>query len=531
MRVLTAAQMRDAERRTIDDHGVPSLDLMERAGEAVAAAIEAHVTPRPAAATVLCGRGNNGGDGWVVARLLRQRGWDVAGFLFARVDDVTGDARVNLDRAREAGVPVAPLLDRGNRDPCRRRLQDGGLVVDALFGTGLRRPLDGLLAAVAGDVNAAGGPVVAIDIPSGLLADLSRPLGPCVHATLTVTLGAPKLALALRPEPAGRIEVADIGIPPGVIEALDGPRIERLTADAIRPAVPPRPAESHKGDYGRVLIVAGSRGRTGAARLAGLGALRAGAGLVTVATPASCLEMVAAEPEYMTLGLADADGVVTGEALDALLAEPWDAAAAGPGLGTGRGCRAIVDALLDRPHRGPLVLDADALTVCAEDPGRLRGTPDAPVVITPHPGEMARLLGGTVAGVQRDRVGAAHGFATTFGVHVVLKGARTVIAHPDGEVAINTTGNPGMATGGSGDVLAGVAAAWLGQMAGGQDRRGRDGPVAGAVASAVRLAVHLHGLAGDLAARQVGRTAVIARDIARHLGGAVEELTGKGGAA
>lgn len=514
MRVLTPAQMREAERRTIDDLGVPALHLMERAGEEVVAAIEAHVASRPGAATVLCGRGNNGGDGWVVARLLRRRGWDVAGFLFARLDEVAGDARTNLDRAREAGVPVAQVLDAGGWDPGRGRLAAGGLVVDALFGIGLKRPLAGLLATVADDVNAAGGAVAAIDLPSGLLTDLSCPPGPCPRATLTVTLGASKLALALRPKPAGRVVVADIGIPADVISAVGGPRIELLTPEAMRSAVPVRPAESHKDDYGRVAIVAGSRGGTGAARLAGLGALRAGAGLVTVATPASCLGAVVQEPEYMTIDLPDEEGVATGEGLDTLLAGPWDVVAAGPGLGTGRGCRAIVHALLDRPGRGPLVLDADALTVCAEDPDRLRGRPEAPVVITPHPGEMARLAGATVADVQRDRVGAAHDFATGRGVHVVLKGARTVVAAPDGAVRINTTGNPGMATGGSGDVLTGAVAAWLGQVAD--------------VGAAVELAVYLHGLAGDLAAAKVGQTALIARDIAHHLGRAVEMLTGRG---
>ena len=511
MRVLTPAQMREAERRTIEDHGVSSLRLMERAGEAVAAAVESRVASRPGPVTVLCGRGNNGGDGWVVARLLRERGWEVFGVLFGRAGDVAGDARANLERARQAGVPLAEVEDDGGWARCRPRLGAGRLVVDALFGTGLSRPLTGLLAAVVGDVNAARGPVVAIDLPSGLLSDLSRRDAPCVRAALTVTLGAPKLALALRPAPAGDVIVADIGVPEPVVADLDGPRIELLAPETIRPAVPIRDAESHKGDFGRVAIVAGSRGKTGAARLAGLGALRAGAGLVTVATAASCLDAVALEPEYMTLGLPDREGVASGDGLEALLAERWDVAAAGPGLGVGGGCRAIVRALLDRPDRGPLVLDADALTACADDPDRLRGRPDAPLVITPHPGEMARLLGASAADVQRDRVGAAHGFATRQGIHVVLKGARTVIAAPDGAVRINTTGNPGMATGGSGDVLTGVVAAWLGQV--------RD------VDAAVALAVHLHGLAGDLAARRTGETGLLARDVADRLGPAVLELT------
>ena len=513
MRVLTPAQMREAERRTIEDYGVSSLHLMERAGEAVVAAIEAHVENRPGPVAVLCGRGNNGGDGWVVARLLRDREWDVHGVLFGRAGDVGGDARTNLERARQAGIPVAEVQDDDDWDRCRPRLAAGCLIVDALFGTGLTRPLTGLLATVARDANAAGGPVVAIDLPTGLLSDMSRRDDPCLRAALTVTFAAPKLALALRPAPAGRIIVADIGVPDGVIANLDAPRIELLAAETLRSAAPVRPAESHKGDFGRVAIIAGSRGKAGAARLAGLGALRAGAGLVTVATPAACLDMVAHEPEYMTFGLPDRDGVATGDGLEELLAGAWDVVAAGPGLGTGAGCRAVVQALLDRPARGRVVLDADALTACAEDADRLRGRPEAPVVITPHPGEMARLTGTTVADMQRDRVGAAHGFAVGHGVHVVLKGARTVVAAPNGAVWINTTGNPGMAKGGSGDVLTGVVAAWLAQV---QD-----------VDKAVALAVHLHGLAGDLAARRMGETGLLARDIARSLGPAVAELTGR----
>lgn len=515
MRVLTPAQMRDAERRTIADHGVGSLDLMERAGAAVVAAIEAHVTARPGTAAVLCGRGNNGGDGWVVARLLRERAWDVVGVVFGEAGEVVGDACTNLDRARAAGVPVVQVRGGGDWDRCRPRVVAADLVVDALFGTGLSRPLAGLPAAATDDLNAAvRAPVVAVDVPSGLSADLSRPLVPCVRAGLTVTFAARKLALALRPEPAGRIVVADIGIPESVLSALDGPRITLLTPGALRPLLAPRPADAHKGDFGHILIAAGARGRTGAARLAGLGALRAGAGLVTVAAPASCLGMIAHEPEYMTLGLPDEDGEASGEGLDALLAGPWDVVAAGPGLGVGQGCRRIVEALLDRPDRGPLVLDADALTVCAGNPARLRVRPDAPVVITPHPGEMARLVGVTVADVQRDRVGAAYRFAVDHGVHVVLKGHRTVFAAPDGAVAINTSGNPGMAKGGSGDVLTGGLAAWLGQVPD--------------VADAVALGVHLHGLAGDLAAEAVGETAVLARDIAGRLGLAAARLASGG---
>lgn len=515
MRVLTAAQMRAADRCAIDVHGVPSLELMERAGGAVVAAMDAHLADRLGEpVTILCGRGNNGGDGWVVARLLRERGLDVAGLLFGRRGAVAGDARVNLEAAVRAGVPLAEVGDEDAWAQHRPRLARGGVVVDALFGTGLNRPLAGLLGVVVRDVNDAGAPVVAIDLPSGLVGDAAPgpESGPFLRAAVTVTLAAPKLPLALAPACAGTLVVADIGIPAGVIAALDGPRTELLEAAALRARLPRRAPDAHKGDFGRVTIVAGALGKTGAAQLAGLGALRAGAGLVTVATPAACLGMVARVPEYMTLGLPDRDGVVTGEGLDGLLAGPADVMAAGPGLGTGPGPRAVVHALLERSVPVPLVLDADALNVCADDPARLRGRPEAPVVITPHPGEMARLAGSTTAAIQRDRVGAARAFATEHQVHVVLKGARTLIADPAGTVRINTTGNPGMATGGSGDVLTGVVAAWLAQVAD--------------VSAAVTLAVHLHGLAGDLAARSVGETALIASDIAGHLGRAVAALAG-----
>ena len=515
MRVLTAAQMRAADRCAIETHGVPSLDLMERAGRAVVAALDAHLADRlTGPVTVLCGRGSNGGDGWVVARLLRQRELDVAGLLFGRIDDVAGDARVNLDAAARAGVPIAEVGDEDAWARHRPRPGRHGVVVDALFGTGLNRPLAGLLGVAVRDVNRAGLPVVAIDLPSGLVGDAAPAAasGPSIRATLTVTLAAPKLPLVLAPACAGTLVVADIGIPAGVIAALDGPRIELLEAAELRARIPPRAPDAHKGDFGRVTIVAGSMGKTGAAQLAGLGALRAGAGLVTVATPASCLGMVARVPEYMTLGLPDRHGVVTGDGLDDLLARPGNVIAAGPGLGTGDGPRALVHALLDLRTPAPLVLDADALNVCAGDPARLRGRPEAPVVITPHPGEMARLAGTTTAEIQRDRIGAARAFATGHHVYVVLKGARTLVAAPGGTVWINTTGNPGMATGGSGDVLTGVVAGWLGQLA--------------EVSAAVTLAVHLHGLAGDLAARTVGETALIASDIAGHLGRAVAALAG-----
>ena len=523
MRVVTAAQMREADRRTIVERGVPSIDLMERAGREVVAAIDARLSAplTGGPVTVLGGRGNNGGDGWVVARILRERGLeDIAGVLIGRIEDVAGDAREMLDRARNAGVPIAEVGDEAAWEGSAARLASASLIVDALVGTGLNRPLAGLLARVVSDVNRSGRPVVSIDVPSGLLerapgavadpetdrrADAEANAGAsAVRAALTVTLGAPKIVLLLQPDDTGALSVADIGIPPDVVNALDGLRIDLMTGPELRLRMPRRRADAHKGMFGRVVIVAGSRGKTGAAQLAGLGALRAGAGLVTVAAPASCQALVATVPEYMTHALPERDGALTRKGVNELLTGRWDVIAAGPGLGTGKGVLKCVQALIDRESSAPLVLDADALNVFAESPKRLRGRRGSPLVITPHAGEMARLAGTTPEAVERNRIGIASAFAREQEVTVVLKGARTVIASPDGGVRINATGNPGMATGGSGDVLTGALAGWIGQM--------------NDLGDAVALAVHLHGLAGDLAARDMGQTGLIAGDIAARLG-------------
>ncbi len=513
MRVLDTAQMRDADRRTIEEIGIPSIVLMENAGRAVAAAIEARFAERDRArVAILCGRGNNGGDGLVVARVLAERGAAVSVFLLARADDVRGDARTNLDVARRLGLAVTEAPDVTAWEACRPDVVASDLVVDALVGTGLRAPLEGLLAAVAADVNAAGLPVVAVDLPSGLSADTGACRGVCLRARITVTLGAPKIPLVVSPAAgwAGEMVVADIGIPARIVEELAGPRVERLTGDALRALLPVRARDAHKGDQGRVLVVAGSSGKTGAARLAGTGALRSGTGLVTVATPKSCVGLVAAVPEYMTAALPETDaGTVRGSAAADVLALGADVVAIGPGLGVGPEPRALVRTLLEGVAE-PLVLDADALNVLADDPEVLGRRGDRTTVLTPHPGEMARLTAMSVADVQANRLDVARRFAVEHAVHLVLKGARTVIASPSGATWVNATGNPGMATGGTGDVLTGVVAAWLAQV---DDAEAATG-----------LAVHLHGRAGDLAAARIGETAMTAGDVAEHLGAAVLEL-------
>ncbi len=517
MRVLDSAQMREADRRTIEEIGIPSLVLMENAGRQVVAAMEATFEDlADKRVALICGRGNNGGDGFVVARTLRQRGMDVAVFLIGRVADVKGDARVNLEILGRLGITVVEVADEEAWELHASEVADCGTIVDAIFGTGLARPLDGMLETVVADLNGLGLPIVSIDLPSGLSGDSAEPMGPSIDATMTVTLAAPKVALVLPPADAraGDLVVADIGIPVEVLDAVEGPRIEILTRARMRELIGPRPREAHKGDFGRVLVVAGSLGKTGAAHLAARGALRSGAGLVTIATPRACLPILAAmAPEYMTEPLADtADGTIDFSALDAVLELPAEIIAVGPGIGTSPSTVAFMHALIERSGV-PLLIDADGLNAFAGDPDRLRGRDGLDIIVTPHPGEMARLLGISSADVQKDRMAAARRLAVEHQLHVVLKGHRTLVATPEGDVYINLTGNPGMATGGTGDVLTGVVAGWFVQLLDAQ--------------AACALAVYLHGLAGDLAEADEGEVAMTAVDVAEHLGDAVLDLTAR----
>ena len=519
MRVLNAAQMRDADRQTIDDIGIPSMVLMENAGRQVVAALEAAYDDLPEKhVAILCGPGNNGGDGFVVARTLHQRGVDVSVFVIATVGTIKGDARLNLEILGRLGLTVVEISDEQTWDLHFSEISQCDLIVDAIFGTGLKSPLGGMLETVAADVNASSIPVVAVDLPTGLSADHAEPIGECIRAAMTVTLAAPKLPLVLPPGEglAGTIVVADIGISPEVLEGLAGPRLELLTRERMREILQPRESDSHKGDYGHVLVVAGSQGKSGAAHLAAVGALRSGAGLVSVATPRNAQPILATMgPEYMTVPLDDnAQGTVAASAVEKVLELEQDVIAAGPGLGQGADVTVFVQELVDRSE-SPLVLDADALNALASDPDRLqsRGEGARSIVITPHPGEMARLANTSVDDVQANRLDVARDFAVQHQIYVVLKGYRTLIATPEGKVFINPLGNPGMATGGTGDVLSGVLAAWLAQLLDAE--------------AACKIAVYLHALAGDLTEADEGEVAMTAGDLAAHLGDAVLELTAR----
>src|SRR5687767_10282559 len=353
MRVLTAAQMRDADRQTIDEIGIPSMVLMENAGRQVVAALEAaYEDLNGKSVAVLCGPGSNGGDGFVVARTLHQRGVDVAIFVIASMAGIKGDARQNLEILGRLGLTVVEIADEQAWDLHFSEISQCDLLVDAIFGTGLKSPLAGMMETVAADVNASGIPVVAIDLPSGMSADHPEPIGECIQAAMTVTLAAPKLTLVLPPgeAKAGNIVVADIGIPPEVIENLAGPRIDLLTRESMREILQPRESDSHKGDYGHVLVVAGSRGKTGAAHLAAVGALRSGAGLVSVGTPRTAQPIIAAMgAEYMTVPLDESpDGTIAAGALEAVLDLEQDVIAAGPGLGRGPDVTVFIQELVEK---------------------------------------------------------------------------------------------------------------------------------------------------------------------------------------
>jgi NAD(P)H-hydrate epimerase len=510
MRVVTAAEMRALDARTIAD-GTPGHVLMERAGRAAAAAARGLLRGRRGPVLIVCGRGNNGGDGFVVARLLRRPGRRVETWCVGDVGGGTGDAARMLRRWQRSGGRIHRLTAPPDLDAFAARCRSAALVVDALFGTGLSAPVTGLAAEVVHAINRAGVPVLALDVPSGLSADTGRPLGVAVRATATVTFGLAKIGLCVPPgcEHAGRLSIADIGLTE--VAALGAPPVEWLEASAVGRLLPRRARDAHKGAFGHVLVVAGSRGKLGAALLAAEGAARAGAGLTTLAVPASLQPLVEGRVrEVMTAALAeDGAGLVEAPAGPELtdLVRGRAAVVCGPGLGTGEGPRAVVGALLGMVSV-PMVLDADGLNAVAGT-GALRGR-RAPTVVTPHPGEMARLLAASVEDVQRDRVRAARDFAAATGVVVVLKGAGTVVAAPDGRCALSTSGNPGLASGGSGDVLAGVIGGLLAQGL--------------TPFEAATFGAFVHGRAADAIAVRQGEAGLLARDLLAELPAAIGGL-------
>lgn len=503
--LVTAAEMREMDRITIEELGVPSVTLMETAGRTVADEAAAMCRPGGRVA-IVCGAGGNGGDGFVAARLLRERGFDARVLLAAGRPRAGGDAAHHLERLERAGGPIADLAGREDD------VLGADLVVDALLGTGLENAVREPHAGAIALMNRAAAPRLAVDVPSGLDSDTGRPLGAAVRADATVTFAFAKVGLVGSPgfEWAGRVRVVDIGIPAHLAERL-GVKVSLLDERAARALVPRRARGGHKGAFGHLLVVAGSPGRTGAALLAAQGGLRGGAGLVTLAVPPAI--RAAAEGRVWEAMTAELDLERPRE--DALaelirLAAGKRAIAWGPGMPTAPAAGEVLRAAL-RVLDAPLVLDADALNHLARDTSVL-GSARPPLVLTPHPGEAARLLGASTEEIQGDRLGAARRLAAETRAVVVLKGARTVIATPEGRAALNPTGNPGMGTGGAGDVLCGVVGALLAQGL--------------APFDAACLAAYAHGRAGDLAAAARGEIGLVARDVAEHLPAAFRELLG-----
>jgi ADP-dependent NAD(P)H-hydrate dehydratase / NAD(P)H-hydrate epimerase len=507
MKILTADEMRTTDRVTVDRYGVSSLELMENAGQAVAR-FAMREFPQAAYITVLCGRGNNGGDGFVAARALAAGGRKVKVLLLGYPADLKGDAKKMFDRMEivptlvpdEAALTTAQITDL---------LDESELFLDAVVGTGFKPPLKGVALALRNRVNSLAAPMIAVDLPSGWDADSREYLGDGAYrADVVVTFTAPKLAhvcgnltdSAYRP-----IVVAPIGSPDAAIES----GLDLTWAGASKNVTEtPRPAESNKGKFGHVLVIGGSYGKAGAPSMASLAALRTGAGLVTAAVAQPILDAVARiTPELMTIPLrAGSQGEISSSNLDTdtlnELLDKKTVLAIGPGLGQSPETEKFLLGLLEKTNL-PAVLDADALNILAKHPDRFHGR-NRLLVLTPHPGEMARLAGITASEVQANRESLAREFSMKNHVTLVLKGWRTLIAHPGGSIAINTTGNPGMAKGGSGDILTGIVAGMLAQYP----------HLAG---EAVNAAVYLHGLAADFAVREQDEHTLLATDTIAHL--------------
>lgn len=518
MYLVTTAQMRELDRLMIDEYGTPGHVLMERAGAGATEALLIAFPDVQALAVrrsnsnpivlVIAGKGNNGGDGFVIARLLKRKGIPCQVVLVAKRTDVKGDARRNLLAFVRMRGQVSEVTRRDQLSMVKKKIGQASLVVDALLGTGLNAPVRGLPAALIKLMNASGIPILAVDVPSGLDADRGVPLGVAVQAAVTTSFAYPKLGQVVYPglQLGGRLIMIDIGIAADAVAQVD-PHTKLLSIDAMRALIQPRRPETHKGSFGHLFVLAGARGKSGAALLATSAGLRVGTGLVTLGGPRSLLPIFASSLlEAMTLPLPErSDGSLrmTPKALVQILNILQDRTAItfGPGIGVSADTIKFTRWLLKHAQQ-PLLIDADGLNCVATDLNML-GDASSAVVLTPHPGEMARLAKTKTAEVQANRLELAQTFATQYHCHVVLKGARTVIAAPDGWTWINPTGNPGMASGGMGDVLAGVIGGLLAQGYAPHD--------------ACRLGVFLHGTAGDLAAQEVGEIGMLARDVIERL--------------
>ncbi|HEV2198055.1 MAG TPA: NAD(P)H-hydrate dehydratase [Candidatus Acidoferrum sp.] len=521
MKALTAAEMREVDRLTTERYGIPSLQLMENAGRQFFDFLRAaYGDVAVSHAAILCGKGNNGGDGFVVARLLQEKGLKPQVYIFAELKAVRGDAAENLERLKQSGARVQEIASLAQWEASRAEVAKTRVIVDALLGTGLKGKLEGLLASVIEDVNKISRDatslrpegVVAVDSPSGLPSDGESVEGPAIRAHSTVTFTAAKIGQLVSPDAAccGKLHVRDIGSPRDLIEEIGKGEVHWTEPWEFRGLPLVRHADSHKGKFGHVLVIAGSLGKSGAAILASRGALRAGAGLVTAGVPDEVLPVVAsAQAELMTEALASTKlGTIaavnaTAKRLRGLM-QGKTLLAIGPGIGTHKETQRFVNSLV-RQTDLPVILDADGLNAFAGHGKDLARRKSRHLAITPHPGEMARLLGVSSFAVQADRLETALKAAKAWKAHVILKGFHTILATPEGRAYLNTTGNPGMAKGGSGDVLTGILAGTVSQLGVQHWER------------ALALGVYLHGRAADDSIAQRAEAGLLAGEIADTL--------------
>jgi ADP-dependent NAD(P)H-hydrate dehydratase / NAD(P)H-hydrate epimerase len=545
--------MREIDRLTTERYGIPSLVLMENAAAATARLVAASFSGGPAGKSflVLCGRGNNGGDGAATARLLAHAGANVSAILFGKIQEARGDARTNFEAlaslaadASSSATGTVRFVECDTVEGSRKVIQENlavfpDVIVDGLFGTGLTRPLAGIHEELVRQVNQLRKPpnastlVVSIDIPSGLNSDSAEPIGEAIQADVTVTMTAPKIANVLPPASNynGRLVVADIGSPAELIADPEANLFLIEEPDARKWLIETRyTPDSYKNTHGHAVIVAGSRGFTGAAALCANAAMRAGAGLVTVATPASAQALVATQtmPEVMTTALAETDrGAISDEAMDyfSKFSERADVIAIGPGISSEDDRTRTFVRLLVENRRTPVIIDADGLNCLSPWPGELRGSTELPIVLTPHPGEMMRLMGAMDKSALNDRVAAAREFASRHEIILVLKGTRSLIASPDSQVFVNPTGNAGLGTAGAGDTLTGVITGCLAQSVAYRTASGRKRVTP---LDTVIAALYISGRAGDLAARKFGMRSMVASDIREHLSQAICSLDPRG---
>lgn len=527
MNILTSEQMRALDRETIEETGIPGIILMENAGIQLYNFLELTFEDlEDKKITVICGKGNNGGDGMVLARQLVMRGYSPEVILLASTGDVTGDAEVNLRILENMDIPLVEISSEEEWLEIVEVLEENDIIVDAILGTGIDKPLEGLYAAVVEDINVFDCFILSVDIPSGLFSDQVSPSPLAVEADATVTFTAPKIAHILSRQVSciGELSIVPIGTPDELLLGLEaaGNTPQVLSEEMLSGLTILRPASSYKGSYGHVGIIAGSRGKSGAAVLGSLAALRAGSGLVTSFLPDGIQDRVSCLiPEIMTEGFAETEtGALSLGSADpiALFAVNKDAVGLGPGLTTHPETMEVVYELIRR-LKTPAVIDADALNAVAQDTDLLLTGDKPPLVLTPHPGEFARLSGLDRKVILDDPIGTASSFAEEFQVWLVLKDFRTVIAAPNGSVVVSPFGNPGMATAGMGDVLTGILTSVLGQYSAAgllTDQRG--------VTEAVCLGVGLHGIAGDIASLETCYESLVAGDVIDSLPDAYEYL-------